>query len=175
MTTLNRIKTIEYPEKTITLSYDEGINGIGRLSRMSDGAGITTWAYDAHGRVASKTLQSGAVALILSYKYDNFGRLEKITYPSGQVVTYTYQNGQLNAITSNKAPLISNLHYLPFSLADSWNWANGTAYLREFDKDGNFYKYSLGDGRERELKYDLADRIKDFIYDDAALNANFRL
>lgn len=167
---LNRVTSIKYPEATITFSYDQGTNGIGHLTQMTDASGDTgntTWTYDAHGRVKSKNLTVKALSLTTSYVYDSAGRLETETYPSSQVLKYFYLNGNITQVTLNGVPLMSGIHFHPFGPADTWTWGNGATYWRLYDQDGNPRQYDLS-GFSRQLTYDPADRIKDFV--DVGIN-----
>ena len=61
---INRLTRALYGDGTITYyDYDQGANGVGRLTRMIDPGPITTtWTYTAKGRVASKSQDSSAAA-----------------------------------------------------------------------------------------------------------------
>ena len=152
---LNRLtKTTRNDGTVITFAYDQGSNGIGRLSTMTDPSGTIAWQYDAMGRVTKKTQTNGSTSLITQYSYDSAGRLITQTYPSGKVLTFTWTNGQITALSLNNAPLVSNLIYQPFGDPKSWNFGNGQAITRTFDQDGRLTTYDLG-----TLGYDAASRI----------------
>jgi RHS repeat-associated protein len=155
---LNRITQANFTGTTaITFTYDQGTNGIGHLTQMTNGP-ITNWKFDNHGRITLKSQQTGAVSLTTGYAYDAAGRLTAVTYPSGKVVNLTYTAGQLSGLTLGGTPLISGIHYQPFGPPDGWTWGSGTSYSRTFDLDGRMTKYDLGD-RTRDLTYDAAGRI----------------
>ncbi len=47
---------VNFPTDTdITYAYDQGTDGKGRLTAMTDAAGSLTFGYDAHGRLTTKT------------------------------------------------------------------------------------------------------------------------
>ena len=166
---LNRVSQTSYPNKTpINFSYDQGVNGIGHLTQMSDGTDTTLWSYDLHGRVASKTLISGSLTLVTQYSYSATGQLTSLTYPSGKMVQLKYNsNGQVTALDSNNLPLLSAIKYQPFGSAKSWVFGNGVTTSRNFDLDGRLLSYDLGN-RSRQLAYDAASRIS--TYTDSDLN-----
>jgi RHS repeat-associated protein len=168
---LNRVIQIIYPNKPpISFAYDEGANGMGHLTHMMDGAGttVTSWTYDVHGRVSSKTFRSGTLVLVTGYSYDAYGRLATLTYPSGKVVQLSYNsNGQVIELDSNGLPLISGIHYQPFGSPKNWTFGNGISTSRGFDQDGRINAYDLGN-RSRQLAYDAAGRITS--YTDTDLN-----
>ena len=152
---LNRLtKTTRNDGTVITFTYDQGSNGIGRLTTMADASGNTAWVYDALGRVTKKTQTNGSTSLVTQYSYDSAGRLITQTYPSGKVLTFTWTNGQITALSLNNNPIVSNLIYQPFGAPKSWSFGNGQLITRSFDQDGRLTTYDLG-----TLGYDAASRI----------------
>lgn len=110
---LNRVKLIEYFDFAVEFGYDQGPNGIGRLTELADTAAITSWKYDAHGRVLQKTQQVDDLILLTHYHYDASGRLDSITYPSGQLIAFGYTNGQVTQISVDGAVLLRDIKYQP--------------------------------------------------------------
>jgi len=80
------------PSEDITFTYDSPAvsYGKGRLTGMTDPSGTTTYHYDALGRLTAENRTVLGVGYTTSYAYDNVGNLTLVTYPSGRVVTYTY-------------------------------------------------------------------------------------
>jgi YD repeat-containing protein len=161
---LDRVRTLRYLDGggtvNVTFTYDTGAYALGMLSSISESNGITTsWTYNSQGRVASKTQSVGANNATVGYGYDSFARPQQITYPSGQIVTYGYDNsGRINSVQLNGQPLLSNIQYQPFGPAKSWSWGNGTVYSRHFTQDGQLDTYPLGSDL-RSLSFDGASRI----------------
>ncbi len=173
---LNRITSIVYASGTPTaFEYDGGAAGApnakGRLTRMTDESGQTTYAYDPAGRLLDKaqTVDSGVNArtFMVNYTYGNSGyangKLAHLTYPSGNQVNIGYDAaGRINSLTLNPAdgttqlpnigittPLLSNIAYSPFGRATGWDWGNSTfaapnTYARTFDLDDRLTGYPLG-------------------------------
>jgi len=165
---LNRVSQIIYADKPpITFTYDQGSNGTGRLTQMTDEAGSTRWTYNLQGKVTSKSFSTGTLTLVTKYSYNASGQLTALTYPSGKVVQLSYSNGQISAVDANRSPLLSNIHYQPFGPAQDWTFGNGVKTSRSFDLDGRLIDYDLGD-RSRQLTYDAAGRITG--YRDSDLN-----
>jgi RHS repeat-associated protein len=160
----------------ITYEYDavtSGGGGIGQLTRMTDPTGTTSWFYDRHGRITSKTHDRAGVALATGYVYDTSGRLTRMTYPSGEAVRYVYAAGELRALERGSGePLLGEIAYEPFGPASAWTWGNGRTYRRSFDLDGRPSAYPLG-SRTRTLAYDDAGRITDYIDSNAARSQHF--
>ncbi len=94
---LNRVMSKAYnatacppPTAQATYTYDQGTNGIGHRTGMTDGPGSATWAYDLMGRVKSETRVTSNVTKTTSYVYNLDGSVQSITYPSTHTVNYTY-------------------------------------------------------------------------------------
>ncbi len=154
------------PTKPIAFTYDQGTNGIGRLTGLQDASGSTNWSYDPLGRVTSRTqVHAGSGAtLTTGYAWSPGGRLTEVTYPSGAKVGYAFLNGRISSITlkgqgsAADTPILATVVYHPFGPAKSWTWGNGTAYTRTFDADGRIAAFPLASAA-RQVAYDLASRI----------------
>ncbi|MEI2768664.1 MAG: RHS repeat-associated core domain-containing protein [Nitrosomonas sp.] len=147
----------------LTWNYDNGANGNGRLTGITDQSGTTTYSYDAHGRLLTKTqitkFNTLSFTQSLSYQYDAMGKLQQVTYPSGTQITTTYgADGRPSELRINGNALISNITYHPFGEPKSWVWGNGQAYTRSFDLDGRLKNHPTGSDT-RTLNYDSASRI----------------
>ena len=95
---LNRLQEKRRNNSTGTLlagfSYDTATNGIGRRAAMSNTIDATSWVYDLRGRVKSenRTISGVSVPFVTAFDYDAADRMISSTYPSGEVVTMTYDN-----------------------------------------------------------------------------------
>ena len=184
---LNRLTHIGYSGSTaqafdVTYQYDQGINGIGHLTGMLDNTGVTQYSYDQQGRLLSESRQSMSPAnngLIYTtgYNYDTMGRLTTLVYPSGRVVSYTYDvMGRTNSISTNfngsTNVIASNIIYRPFGGVKSYTYGDGQvaqvppgqptptaqSYTREYDQDGRIGSYTLN-GQPLVIGYDAASQI----------------
>jgi RHS repeat-associated protein len=140
---LNRVTSIAYPDQTVSFTYDQGANGIGRLTGAFDASHSLAWSYDANGRVVSKTQSVGGVVRSIGYTYAN-GNLTSILTPSGQLVSYGYSNGQITSVSVNGAPVLSNVLYEPFGDVRQWTWGTGAFAVRTHDLDGNVSQIDSG-------------------------------
>jgi len=130
------------------------------------------YAYDQHGRVISEARTVGGVQYVLAYRYDSSGRLDQLTYPSGRLVSYTFDAlGRVGGITTTKPgdqpqTLVSGVTYHPFGGVKGYTLGNGQTYTRGIDLDGRIASYTLG-AQVFAIGYDPASRIS-FISDVGA-------
>ncbi len=143
---LNRITGIGYPDSSLNIAYhyDEanGTTGcassypIGRLTSMTDSSGGTTYCYDRHGNVTSKTQVTTGQTFITQYTWTPANRLASITYPSGALVAYTRDaTGRVNKVTyqpsgGSQQTLVKTVIYYPF----------GPPRIIKFDNDRTLTK-----------------------------------
>jgi RHS repeat-associated protein len=170
---LNRVTKATFADSTsIVYQYDQGTNGIGHLTAMTDAGGTTTWVYDIHGHVTSKQQTTGAVTLTTSRAYSAVtGQLASITYPSGSTTFYSYDaDGRVSAISykpsgGTTSSLLSQIAYQPFGPPTSWTQGSGALYSRTFDQDGRIVGLALSSASVTSvsattaLGYDAASRV----------------
>lgn len=154
---LNRVTGVTYPDQTISYTYDSGTNQKGRLTQVSDASGSTSWSYNTHGRVLSRQ-QSMGISKTLGYAYDSAGRLQTLTLPSGNAITYGYTDGKITGLTLNgSTTILSNVLYQPFGPTRGWTWGNSTLAVREYDTDGKVT--DIDSAGLKTYSYDDAFRI----------------
>jgi RHS repeat-associated protein len=59
---------------------------------MSDAAGAQAWSFDVGGRVVADRRTTNSVTKSFSYAYNLIGGLTTLSYPSGRMITYTYND-----------------------------------------------------------------------------------
>ncbi|MBF0525442.1 MAG: RHS repeat protein [Deltaproteobacteria bacterium] len=148
---------------SITRQYDQG--SIGRLYKVTDSSGSTTYSYDSHGRVTQKQQVTAAVTLTTNYTYDASGRRASMTYPSGRQLAYLYDTGgHVIEIDVDGTPLVSSITYQAFGSAASWTQGSGVStYSRTFDQDGRVAGINIGANPTINYTYDAAGRITGII------------
>ena len=93
-----------HPNITHVYTYDQGTYGKGRLTSVIDSAGSTSYRWDQNGRLTQETRTLSGVSYTTGYGYDAFGRLNRITYPSGRTVNYSFDAlGRINQIDTSAA------------------------------------------------------------------------
>lgn len=149
---LNRLTGVAYPTNSldVTFAYDESdtITGcagsfpVGKMTRMTDASGSTTYCYDRRGNVMTKTQVTAGKTLVISYSYDKADRLTTLTYPSGGIATYTRDAvGRVTGLTwkadatATPITVISNATYLPFGPLNVLTYGNGRTLTKTYDAD----------------------------------------
>ena len=59
---------------------------------MCDAGGASAWSHDTMGRILSDQRTNSGVTKTASYAYNLNGSLATLTYPSGRMITYSYNN-----------------------------------------------------------------------------------
>lgn len=127
---LNRVTRVSFegdrtgtPAETYT--YDAAVSGsvspTGKLSVVSVGPLTKEFAYDSMGRIVRETMgvtlsEDGEKRTFTAhYAYDGIGNLTRLTYPSGRVLSYTYDD--LGRVTSvaDASPGMQNVQYAQIS------------------------------------------------------------
>ncbi len=183
---LNRLIGIRYPDASLNVSYtyDQGTHGIGQLTQMSDGEGVTNYLYNAFGDLiqVTRTSQDGVITTF-SYGYNPQGQLIRLGYPSGHFVHYTYSQGQLTSLSLEKPDgstqtLVSQIERLPFGPVSAMAFGNGLQLNRTYDQDyklmaqtlGSVLSYSYGHDPVGNITnwQDLVQTVRDqsFSYDE---------
>lgn len=125
--------------------YDQGVNGKGRLTAITDWSGRTDFGYDIAGRLVRQDNNIYGSKYQTTWRYNSVGRLENMTYPTGLSLTYGYDAyGRLSTLRSNM----------------TGNWATlGSSFLYQPATD-QFYGFRFGNGRPRMLTFDTDWRLQ---------------
>ncbi len=153
---LNRLTRINFPSDTsIVYTYDTCPNGKGRLCRMDDASGTTTYEYSPKGQVAKETRTIGGVNYVSQYTYDQDGNIKTMAYPSGKVITYNYTNDRAVSVLNGAANLAANIAYKPFGGMSGLTYGNGLPGSISYD---NQYRVSgITAGTVLSLSYPTYD------------------
>ncbi|MBD9363794.1 RHS repeat-associated core domain-containing protein [Methylomonas fluvii] len=146
--------------ESATLQYDQGINGLGRLTGIAsnDDGGSSAWRYDLNGRLIEQ--QTGGPIFSLQRQYDADGRVSSLTYPSGRVVAYHYDAaGRISQIDVDGVPTVTGITWQALGSVQGWTWAgSGIRYNRDYDLTGRITTVTLGD-HTRNLVWNGNNRI----------------
>jgi len=191
---LNRVTSISYPTGIpSTFEYDGGATtipaAIGKLTKMTDESGQTTYTYDSLRRLTTKTVVIGSKTFTMGYAWGDSGsaldKLTAITYPSGTRVNYSYdQYGRFSGVTVNAVnangqgvsgtatTLLSGITYNAENRVTGWLWSDGKARTIGYDANGMVSSYNLGDstgtgttaGLLRSVQRDAGSRITGYTH-----------
>ncbi|HEX9742385.1 MAG TPA: RHS repeat-associated core domain-containing protein [Nitrospiraceae bacterium] len=104
---------------------------LGRLTRVVDGSGTSTFSYDMFGRVTQEVKVIDGTTHTIQRGYDLAGRLETLTYPDGDVAAYTYntQGGletvELNSLVAGLWSLVADVDYNAAGQLTQMTYGNG--------------------------------------------------
>ncbi|GAA1757270.1 toxin TcdB middle/N-terminal domain-containing protein [Agromyces humatus] len=118
---LQNLVKIVYPEDTPDVTYTYGSagapdNGAGRIVQIDDAARVVTLGYDALGNTTSQLSEiklhnwkpgDPRFQWTTEWIYDGLSRVETMTYPDGEVLTYDYDAGGLTkSVVGDEAGLV---------------------------------------------------------------------
>ena len=171
----------QFPDNDVTYQYGSPAllgqpgNLVGRIVKVTDASGSEVRAYDKLGQliqqiktVASKTQgtsDNSPEIWTTHYLYDTWGRLQQMTYPDGEVLTYAYDSGGLVRAASGvklgvKAPYVQRLEYDEFGQRAFLLVGNGaeTAYAYN-PLNRRLSRLTAGDFQDLNYSYDLVGNI----------------
>ena len=175
-----RLHEVLYPENLfnrVTYTYGKAgdkYNRAGRLALVEDASGGEAYYYGRQGEV-TKTIRTvmASVADIRTYvygaTYDSWNRVQTMTYPDGEVVTYHYNAaGQVESMTSNKqgrqSVIVDRIGYDKEGHTVYTKLGNGTETTYTYDKQRERLQVMnlTADGQtvmENRYRYDAVDNI----------------
>ncbi|WP_278529387.1 RHS repeat-associated core domain-containing protein, partial [Prevotella histicola] len=161
----------------VTYTYGKAgdkYNRAGRLALVEDASGGEAYYYGKQGEV-TKTVRTvmASVADIRTYvygaTYDSWNRVQTMTYPDGEVVTYHYNAaGQVESMTSNKqgrqSVIVDRIGYDKEGHTVYTKLGNGTETTYTYDKQRERLQVMnlTADGQtvmENRYRYDAVDNI----------------
>jgi YD repeat-containing protein len=131
-------------EETLTYTWDAAAGcayGIGRLCQLADGAGTTTFSYDARGNLLTQTRTEAGFSYTTSYTPDAADRTVALIAPSGALLNRgrdaAGRTTQLNAtVGSTTQTVVDNLEYDGAGRVTSEVRAGNQLSLSTYDSDG---------------------------------------
>jgi len=158
---LNRLTEVQFPDpsQNITYSYDAGSQGLGRLTGMTDPAGVGGFEYDRRGRLVGKDRTIAGNTYAIARAFTPGGRMNSFTYPSGRTIDYSrYGSGRIQQATTTynftMKTLVDNLSYNPFGAAKGLTAGSGGAVNNRVDEDGKLEVINSGQPMQQKYKYD---------------------
>jgi RHS repeat-associated protein len=148
-----------------SFTYDEGINGKGRLTRLNDATGQTTYSYSAAGELLGQVSTIIDMTYTTTWSYDVAGRLIAMAYPSGFALGYGYDAyGRLANITSNLggtwSTIVDSMLYEPATERRyAWRFGNNHPRLLGLDTDARLYQIHTPNVQNTVIGYSNTDTI----------------
>ena len=165
---------------TESFTFDEGTYGKGRLTRIDDATGQTTYEYGAEGELLRQVSTIYGQSYTTTWSYDAQGRLAGMGHPSGIALTYSYDHwGSLKHIGSSLAGIWGTLAdeflYQPATGRPyAWRFGNALTRLVTLDTDARIAQLASPNAHRLGFGYNNTDTVAtltDAIY--PALNATF--
>ena len=147
---LDRMLTRSSAAVTESFVYDQGTNGKGHLTSMSDASGSTTYGYNDGGDLVSQQSNIVGTNFGTGWSFDASGRMTTLQYPSGLVLSYTYDPyGRVSKVSSNlggaSSLVADSILYQPaIDKAYAWRYANNLPRLVSLDADGRVVQLNGG-------------------------------
>ena len=162
---LGRLRSRTSDGVTETFTYDEGTFGKGRLTRINDATGQTTFAFTGAGELTEQANTIYGNVYTTTWSFDAAGRKTGMSYPSGLALNYGYDGaGRLNSMTSNLgstwATLADSFLYQPASdRRYAWRFGNGLPRLITLDADGRVTQLASAGVHNLALGYSTVDTL----------------
>lgn len=178
---LGRLTRISYadPSENVTLTYDEGANGMGRLTGKTGPGYSETYTYNTASQVVRVDHVIDSHSFTTDYTYDDTGILTGMTYPDGRTITYGLDaNGRYEFAATTKSGITETLvslgEYKPFGPLSALNYGNGIPLTRTFDQGYNLTGITAGTVQSLNYERDPAGKITGITNNlDPTRNQNF--
>ncbi|TMQ12501.1 MAG: hypothetical protein E6J91_20700, partial [Deltaproteobacteria bacterium] len=170
-----------FPENDVTYEYGSPAllgqpgNRVGRIVKVTDASGSEVRAYNQLGDLSEETKtvashtqgnsDNSPEVWTTHYLYDTWGRLQQMTYPDGEVLTYAYDSGGLvHAVTGVKlgvtTPYVQRLEYDEFGQRAFLRVGNGAETAYSYNPlNRRLARLTAGDFQDLHYSYDLVGNI----------------
>ncbi|MEE9322072.1 MAG: hypothetical protein V3U76_16625 [Granulosicoccus sp.] len=102
----------------------------GLLESVTHGTTAWNYGYDSNGGLKSESLVVNGLGFDLAYERDEYGSINRITYPSGRVVPYQHDGlGRLKSIDG----FVANVAYHPNGQQKGYTLENGVVFSSQLD------------------------------------------
>ena len=148
---LNRLIKIDYPDSEDTIytygnASDKSVGAAGKILYVTDASGTLEYEYGRLGEVIKETRtlathlngSNPTETAVMEYQSDYLGRMQWITYPDGEKITYGYdRGGQVISVTGsnygNEFNYVTNILYDEYGQRTRINYGNGTFTEYNYD------------------------------------------
>ncbi len=175
----NRLEGVEYPNhpgNNVTYTYG-GVNAphnrVGRLALIEDGSGATEFFYGRMGEVTKQrrtlVIPNQAVATYTTeWTYDSHNRIQTMTYPDGEIVSYRYNLGGLLSSVSGKKDFtydyVEEIGYDKYEQRKYLKYGNGVETKYKYSNERSRLKNLVVSNQEGNImnntySYDNLDNV----------------
>jgi RHS repeat-associated protein len=163
---LNRLDAVSYSDGTPAVDYvwDELGSAtipfsIGRMVQVGSSASTTRFdAFDALGRIKASHQTTGTQTYDFAYEYDRAGDLKSETYPSGRVLTSSYDDaGRPTGVAQGAASFASGAVYAPHGAVSDLTLGNGLLERSRFNLRLQLRLVTLGTAAADVFRLDYGD------------------
>jgi RHS repeat-associated protein len=138
---LGRVTAVRTPnDRGTVLAYDTCPQGRGKLCDVTDRTGRTTFAYTPRGQLLEETRRMGTASFTTAYSYDRNGNVNSLRYPSGRVVTYSWDEADhprsVSTAATGPMQVVANLSYGADGALGGISYANGVSLTFGRDAQG---------------------------------------
>jgi RHS repeat-associated protein len=148
---LNRLTSKTYSDShigPISLSYDSGVNGVGKLTGASYGIGSKALSYDIYGNLKETDFTTSGTAYSIVEKRDVLGRIREVDYPAdgnGLALQVGYLYGLDGNVTQvynlgTTQVYANNFQYNEMSQLHSLQFGNNVVTRMDYDQTLGSYR-----------------------------------
>ena len=168
---MNRLVRVDYPESIDTVyeygGANAGDNGAGKIIKTTDSTGTIEYKYGTLGEVVEETRSiyqmsandgdGTSITATMKYVSDYLGRMQEITYPDGEVVTYGYdEGGQVNKVSGIRGnyqfDYVDSITYDEYGQRAYIKYANGAETHYTYDKARRWLSEIKTESRYRTIQ-----------------------
>ena len=163
----------QYPANNVHYEYGPhdstnlANNSVGKVTKLEDASGWQTYKYGKLGEVTENIrtfalpYDNQTYTFKMQYEYDSWNRIQSMTYPDGEVVTYGYnKGGMLKSVSGTKTnhpyPYIDSIRYNEFELKEAVWYGNGTRCTYGYDilqRLAGLNSYTAIDEQMQDIQY----------------------
>jgi YD repeat-containing protein len=127
---LDRIVKRDYPnDPDVNYIYD--LETKGTLSEVNDSLGTTHYYYDGRLRTIKEDRRMDGRNWTTQWTYDSADRITSITYPTGEIVLYSYNN---QGLLENVSTIVTNINYNELGKVIQKEFANSISTTLEYNE-----------------------------------------
>ena len=159
--------------ESIEFYEERELGTLGILLQTDDASGSTEWDYDLRGRVVTETKTiDGIGSYTTNYGYDALDRVVEMTYPSGEVVTSSYNPQGLPESLSGWDDYLESADYNVMGQPTAWSLGNSLETTYQYHPlSARLGRLQVGNILDFSYDYDPAGNVEQLA--DEALDSSF--